>query len=40
MPLLKRGMSWNSIIEASSNKGSQLSWATLAKRAKRLRATV
>ena len=36
MNMLKRGMSWNSIIEAASGSGSKLSRATLAKLARRL----
>ena len=37
MNMLKRGMSWNSIIEAASGSGSKLSRATLAKLARRLK---
>jgi hypothetical protein len=37
MNMLKRGMSWNSIIEAASGSGKKLSRATLSKLARRLR---
>jgi DNA invertase Pin-like site-specific DNA recombinase len=37
MNMLKRGMSWNSIIEAASGSGKKLSRATLSKLAKRVR---
>jgi DNA invertase Pin-like site-specific DNA recombinase len=37
MTMLKRGMSWNSIIEAASGSGKKLSRATLSKLAKRVR---
>jgi hypothetical protein len=37
MTMLKRGMSWNSIIEAASGSGQKLSRATLSKLARRLR---
>jgi DNA invertase Pin-like site-specific DNA recombinase len=35
--MLKRGMSWNSIIEAASGSGKKLSRATLSKLARRVR---
>jgi DNA invertase Pin-like site-specific DNA recombinase len=35
MSMLKRGMSWNSIIEAASGSGKKLSRATLSKLARR-----
>ena len=37
MKMLKRGMSWNSIIETASGSGKRLSRATLSKLARRLR---
>jgi DNA invertase Pin-like site-specific DNA recombinase len=37
MTMLKRGMSWNSIIEATSGSGKKLSRATLSKLARRVR---
>jgi DNA invertase Pin-like site-specific DNA recombinase len=37
MNMLKRGMLWNSIIEAASGSGKKLSRATLSKLAKRVR---
>jgi hypothetical protein len=37
MNMLRRGMSWNSIIEAASGSNKKLSRATLAKLAKRVR---
>jgi DNA invertase Pin-like site-specific DNA recombinase len=37
MKMLKRGMSWNSIIEAASGSGKKLSRATLSKLARRVR---
>jgi DNA invertase Pin-like site-specific DNA recombinase len=37
MNMLKRGMSWNSIIEAVSGSGKKLSRATLSKLAQRVR---
>jgi DNA invertase Pin-like site-specific DNA recombinase len=37
MNMLKRGMSWSSIIEAASGSGSKLSRATLSKLARRLK---
>jgi DNA invertase Pin-like site-specific DNA recombinase len=37
MNMLKRGMSWNSIIEAASGSGKKLSRATLSKLARRVR---
>jgi DNA invertase Pin-like site-specific DNA recombinase len=37
MNMLRRGMSWNSIIKAASGSGKKLSRATLSKLAKRLR---
>ena len=37
MNMLRLGMSWNSIIEAASGSGKQLSRATLSKLAKRVR---
>jgi DNA invertase Pin-like site-specific DNA recombinase len=37
MNMLKRGMSWNSIIEAASGSGKKLSRATLSKLARRLK---
>jgi hypothetical protein len=37
MNMLRRGMSWNSIIEAASGSGKKLSRATLSKLAKRVR---
>jgi hypothetical protein len=37
MNMLKRGMSWNSIIEAASSSGKKLSRATLSKLARRVR---
>jgi DNA invertase Pin-like site-specific DNA recombinase len=37
LQLLKRGMSWNSIIEAASGSGKKLSRATLSKLARRVR---
>ena len=37
MNMLKRGMSWNSIIEAASGSGKRLSRATLSKLARRVR---
>jgi DNA invertase Pin-like site-specific DNA recombinase len=37
MSMLKRGMSWNSIIEAASGSGKKLSCATLSKLARRVR---
>ena len=35
--MLKRGMSWNSIIEAASGSGKKLSRATLSKLARRMK---
>jgi len=35
--MLKRGMSWNSIIEAASGSDKKLSRATLSKLARRIR---
>jgi DNA invertase Pin-like site-specific DNA recombinase len=37
MNMLRRGMSWNSIIEAASGSGKKLSRATLSKLARRVR---
>ena len=37
MKMLKRGMSWNSIIQAASGSGKKLSRATLSKLARRMR---
>ena len=37
MNMLKRGMSWNSIIEAASGSGKKLSRATLSKLARRVK---
>jgi hypothetical protein len=37
MSMLKRGMSWNSIIEAASVSGKKLSRATLSKLTRRAR---
>ena len=37
MNMLKRGMSWNSIIEAASGSGKKLSRATLSKLARRMK---
>jgi DNA invertase Pin-like site-specific DNA recombinase len=37
MKMLKRGMSWNSIIQAASGSGKKLSRATLSKLARRVR---
>jgi DNA invertase Pin-like site-specific DNA recombinase len=37
MNMLKRGMSWNAIIEAASGSGTKLSRATLSKLARRVR---
>jgi hypothetical protein len=37
MNMLKRVMSWNSIIEAASGSGKKLSCATLSKLARRLK---
>ena len=37
MNMLKRGMSWNSIIEAASSSGKKLSRATLSRLARRVR---
>jgi DNA invertase Pin-like site-specific DNA recombinase len=37
MTMLRRGMSWNSIIEATSGSGKKLSRATLSKLARRVR---
>jgi SOS response regulatory protein OraA/RecX len=37
MNMLKRGMSWNSIIEAASGSDKKLSRATLSKLARRIR---
>jgi hypothetical protein len=39
MNMLKRGMSWNSIIEAASGSGKKLSRAALSKLARRVRET-
>jgi hypothetical protein len=40
MSMLKRGMSWNSIIEAVSGSDKKLSRATLSKLARRVREAV
>jgi hypothetical protein len=37
MNMLRRGMSWNSIIEAASGSGKKVSRATLSKLARRVR---
>jgi DNA invertase Pin-like site-specific DNA recombinase len=37
MNMLKRGLSWNSIIEAASGSGKRLSRATLSKLVRRMR---